>query len=56
MPSPLTSPAAETEQPAQSHAFCALDLEAAGAGGDGVEVDRGREAAGRAEHHIGSTG
>ena len=34
----------------------AVDDEAAGAGGDGGEVDRGAEAAGLAEHHIAVAG
>ena len=56
MPSPLTSPAADTDMPALVAGVLALDLEAAGAGGDVGEVDRAGEAAGHAEHHIGRAG
>ena len=46
MPSPLTSPAADTDAAGVIVRVLALDLEAAGAGGDVVEVDRRGEPAG----------
>ena len=39
-PSPLTSPAEETEKPDEVVRLLAVDDEAAVAGGDGREVDR----------------
>ena len=51
-PSPLTSPAEDTETPEKSMRILAMDDEAAVAGRDGGEVDLRREARGLAEHHV----
>ena len=50
------SPAEETEKPDWSSASCAVDHEAAGAGGDVGEIDRGAEPARLAEHHVAVAG
>ena len=51
-PSPLTSPAEDTDWPDRSSASCAMDDEAAVAGRDRGEVELRRKAAGVAEHHV----
>ena len=51
-PSPLTSPAEETDKPSSVAGVLAVDDEAAVAARDRGEVDLRREAAGLAEHHV----